>query len=123
MPREIGDMLRNMQRECGECYNKNQEDFVLATNETHTVRELIEITCQELGYDLEWKGEGIEEKGYDKATGKLLVSVDEKYFRPSEVSLLLGDATKAKEKLGWEPKVKFRELVSIMIDAEKHIPA
>lgn len=102
---------------------KSPEDFVLATNETHTVRELIEITCQELGYNLEWEGEGIEEKGYDKATGKLLVSVDEKYFRPSEVSVLLGDATKAKEKLGWEPKVKFRELVSIMIDAEKHIPA
>lgn len=99
------------------------QDYVLATNETHTVRELIEITCKELGFDLEWRGSGVEEKGYDKNTGKLLVEVDEKYFRPSEVSVLLGDSSKAKRNLGWEPKVKFKELVSIMLEAENKIPA
>lgn len=94
------------------------EDFVLATNETHTVRELIELTCKKLEFDLEWKGSGIEEKGYEKKSGKLLIEIDPKYFRPSEVELLLGNATKAKSILAWEPKVKFQELVSIMVDAE-----
>lgn len=94
------------------------EDFVLATSETHTVRELVEVTCGQLGYNLEWKGSGLEEKGYDKKTGKLLVEIDEKYFRPSEVELLLGDASKARVELGWEPKVKFKELVKIMVEAE-----
>lgn len=94
------------------------EDFVLATNEAHSVRELIEETCQILGYEIMWKGSGLEEKGYNKKTGELLVVVDEKYFRPSEVDFLLGDATKAKEKINWEPKVKFKELVSIMVSSE-----
>lgn len=94
------------------------EDFVLATNEAHSVRELIELTCKELNFSLEWKGSGINEKGYDINTGKLLVEIDSKYFRPSEVDLLLGDASKAKEVLKWEPKVKFKELVSIMIQEE-----
>jgi len=93
------------------------QDFVLATNETHTVRELIELTCQELGYKLYWKGSGVEEKGYD-ITGRLLVEIDSKYFRPSEVDFLLGDARRAKEVLGWEPKVKFKELVSLMVSHE-----
>lgn len=94
------------------------EDFVLATNETHTVRELIELTCEKLGFDIEWKGVGVDEKGYDKNSGKLLVEIDSKYFRPSEVELLLGDASKANRELNWVPKVKFRELVSIMVDSE-----
>jgi GDPmannose 4,6-dehydratase len=98
--------------------NDSPEDFVLATNETHTVRELIELTCQKLNYEIEWSGSGENEKGHDKKTRKLLVEIDQKYFRPSEVELLLGDASKAKLKLGWEPKVKFKELVSIMVESE-----
>lgn len=94
------------------------EDFVLATNETHTVRELIEITCKQLGYDIEWTGFGDNETGYDKNTGKILVKVDPKYYRPSEVDVLLGDASKANSTLGWKPKVKFNELISIMIESE-----
>lgn len=98
--------------------NDKAEDFVLATNETHTVRELIEITCEKLGFEIEWRGVGINEKGFDKNTGKILVEVSPKYFRPSEVELLLGDASKAKRVLGWEAQVKFKELVSIMVDGE-----
>jgi len=94
------------------------EDFVLATNETHTVRELIELTCKELGYEIEWSGFGENEIGYNKSDGKLLVKVDPTYFRPSEVELLLGDATRAHEILGWKPEVKFKELVSIMVSSE-----
>ena len=97
---------------------ENPEDFVLATNETHTVKELIELTCEKLGFDIEWKGSGVDEKGFDKKSGKLIIEVDSKYFRPSEVELLLGDATKANKILGWKPLVKFKELVSIMIESE-----
>lgn len=91
------------------------EDFVLATGEVHTVRELVEITTKKLGYDIVWKGEGVKEKGYDSNTGKLLVEVDSKYFRPSEVDFLLGDPKKANEKLGWKPNVTFEDLISLMI--------
>lgn len=94
------------------------EDFVIATNETHTVRELIELTCEKLNFNLEWRGSGENEKGYDKKTGKLLVEIDSKYFRPSEVETLLGDASKAKRILNWESKVKFKELISIMVSEE-----
>jgi GDPmannose 4,6-dehydratase len=94
------------------------EDFVLATNETHSVRELVETTCEIIGYKINWVGSGVEEKGYDLHSGKLLVEVDPKYFRPSEVDLLLGDASKAKTILGWQPKVKFKELVEIMVSHE-----
>jgi GDPmannose 4,6-dehydratase len=73
---------------------KKAEDFVLSTNKTYSVRDFINEVCPHLGYEIEWKGKGIEEKGYDKKTGKLLVEVDEKYFRPSEVDVLLGDYTK-----------------------------
>lgn len=94
------------------------EDFVLATNETHSVRELIEETCNFLGYEIIWKGSGLDEKGYDKKTNKLLVEIDSKYFRPSEVECLLGDASKAEKILNWKPKVKFKELISIMASSE-----
>lgn len=92
------------------------EDFVLATGEVHTVRELVEITAKRLGYEIVWKGEGVDEKGYDLNTGKLLVEVDPKYFRPSEVDYLLGDPTKATKKLGWKPSVTFEKLINIMVD-------
>ena len=94
------------------------DDFVLATGETHTVREFIELTFKELGMEIEWKGSGVDEKGIDKATGKTLIEIDPKYFRPTEVDLLLGDATKAERELGWKPKTKFYELVSMMTKAD-----
>lgn len=90
-------------------------DYVLATNETHTVREFVELAFAEVGVEIEWKGEGVDEKGYDKNTGKLLVDVNPRYFRPAEVELLWGDSTKAETELGWERKVSFKELVSMMV--------
>lgn len=94
------------------------DDYVLATNETHTVREFIEVASKRLGFDLEWSGEGIDEIGTDKKTGKVIIRIDPYYFRPAEVDLLIGDSSKAKKKMGWEPKVKFEELVEIMVDAD-----
>lgn len=91
------------------------DDYVLATNETHTVREFVELAFAEVGIEIEWKGEGVDEKGYDKNTGKLLVDVNPRYFRPAEVELLWGDSTKAETELGWKRKVSFRELVSMMV--------
>ncbi len=92
------------------------EDFVIATGEYHTVREFATLAFREVGIELEWSGEGVEEKGTDKATGKVIVEVDPKYFRPSEVEQLLGDPTKARTLLGWNPrKTSFEELVKIMV--------
>jgi len=91
-------------------------DYVLATNETHTIREFVEEAVKYCGWEIEWKGSGVDEKGYDKETGKLLVEVNSKYFRPAEVDLLLGDHGKAKEELGWEPKTKFKDLVKLMME-------
>ena len=94
------------------------DDYVIATGETHRGREFVEESAKLLDFEIEWHGKGIEEKGLDKNTGKIIIEVDEKYFRPTEVDILLGDASKAKQKLGWEPKVRFKELVKIMIEAE-----
>lgn len=94
------------------------QDYVLATNETHTVREFVELAFAEVGIEIEWKGDGVEEKGYDKATGRLLVDVNPRYFRPAEVELLWGDSTKAEKELGWERKVSFKGLVSMMVDSD-----
>ncbi len=94
------------------------DDYVLATGETHTVKEFIDLTFKHLDMELDWEGEGINEKGKDKRNGNELVCIDPNYFRPTEVDLLIGDATKAKEKLGWEPKIKFEELVSIMTESD-----
>lgn len=91
------------------------DDYVLATNETHTVREFVELAFAEVGIEIEWKGEGVDEKGYDKNTGKLLVDVNPRYFRPAEVELLWGDSTKAETELGWKRNVSFKELVSMMV--------
>lgn len=91
------------------------EDFVIATGEQHSVREFVTIASAELGIDLRWEGEGLDEKGYDSRTGACLVEVDPRYFRPAEVETLLGDASKAKQKLGWQPKIGFRELVTEMM--------
>ena len=93
-------------------------DFVLSMNETHTVREFVELAFAELGYELEWQGEGVDEKGIDKNTGRVLVEVDPRYFRPAEVELLWGDSTKARTELGWEPKYSFMDLVKEMVQSD-----
>lgn len=94
------------------------EDFVLATGETHTVREFVEAAFEEVGKKIIWRGAGVDEKGYDAETSKLLVDIKPKYFRPAEVDLLLGDPSKAQRVLGWQRKVSFRELVKLMIQAD-----
>lgn len=94
------------------------DDFILATGETHSVREFAEKAAKCLGISLIWKGKGIKEKGVDKKTNKTIIEIDPKYFRPAEVDILLGDYSKAKKKLKWEPKVKFDELVRIMTKAD-----
>ena len=93
------------------------EDYVIATGEYHTVREFTTLAFARAGINIEWSGDGLDEKGIDKATGKILVEVDPKYFRPAEVEQLLGDPTKAKEQLGWNPRqTSFERLVEIMVD-------
>lgn len=93
-------------------------DYVLATGETHTVREFVEEAFAVMGEEISWKGTGIEETGILKSTGKTVVAIDPRYYRPTEVDLLLGNPSKAKEKLGWVPKVTFKELVKIMMKAD-----
>ena len=94
------------------------DDYVLATGETHTVREFVEAAFEHVGIKIEWKGTGIDEKGYCAKTGKLLVDVNPKFFRPAEVDLLLGDSTKAEKNLGWKRKVNFNELVKMMVESD-----
>ena len=94
------------------------DDYVVATNETHSVREFVEAAFKAINTEIAWEGEGINEKGIDKNTGKVLVEVSPEFFRPSEVDLLIGDYSKAKEKLGWSPKTSFERLVSIMVEAD-----
>ncbi len=90
------------------------DDYVVATGETHSVREFVESAAPYFDFSIEWRGKGLKEQGIDTHTGKVVVEVDERYFRPSEVDLLLGDATKARHVLGWKPTVTFKELVKIM---------
>lgn len=94
------------------------DDFILASNETHSVREFVEEACKHLDIDLVWQGTGIDEQGIDKKTGKTIIKIDPVYFRPAEVDILIGDYTKAKKLLGWEPKVTFTELVQLMATAD-----
>ncbi|HQG57761.1 MAG TPA: GDP-mannose 4,6-dehydratase [Candidatus Dojkabacteria bacterium] len=94
------------------------DDFVLATGETHSVRECVEAAAKILDIDIEWNGKGMQEKGIDKKTGKTIIEIDERYFRPSEVDLLIGDCSKAKKILGWEAKTKFEDLVKIMVESD-----
>lgn len=89
------------------------DDYVLATNETHSIKEFVNLAALECGMELKWVGEGINEKAV--VDRKVIIEIDERYYRPAEVDILLGDYTKAKEKLGWVPKVKFKELVGIMM--------
>ena len=90
------------------------EDFVIATGVQYSVRDFVNAAAKELGIQIIWEGKGVHEKGYD-SQGKCIVAVDPRYFRPTEVETLLGDPTKAKEKLGWTPKITFHELVSEMV--------
>ena len=94
------------------------DDYVIATGEQHSVREFVDTAARELGITIKWEGEGVNEKGINAANGKVIVAVDPRYFRPTEVETLLGDPSKGKEKLGWEPKIGFEDLVKEMVRAD-----
>jgi GDPmannose 4,6-dehydratase len=99
------------------------DDFVLATGETHSVREFIELAFSKVDRTIEWKGKGVDEIGFDSASGEELVRIDSRYFRPTEVDLLLGDASKAHRILGWKHTVSFPELVSDMLSSDLKVIA
>jgi GDPmannose 4,6-dehydratase len=94
------------------------EDLVLATGEAHSIKEFVDLAFKELDMKLEWTGQGLEETGTDSQSGKTLVRVDPRFFRPTEVEMLIGNPSKAKELLDWEPKVKFEELVRVMVESD-----
>ncbi|MBN2414769.1 GDP-mannose 4,6-dehydratase [bacterium] len=98
--------------------HETADDFVIASGEHHSVREFVEIAFGHTGVTIVWKGKGVEEKGYDAADGRLLIEIDPYYFRPTEVDELLGDASKARDVLKWEPKIGFQELVRMMVEAD-----
>lgn len=91
------------------------EDYVLATGETHSIREFCELAFKEVGIDLKWQGEGVKEEGVDAKTGKVLIGINPDFFRPAEVDLLLGNPTKAEKELGWKRAVDFSGLVKLMV--------
>jgi GDPmannose 4,6-dehydratase len=91
------------------------DDYVLATGETHSVREMIELAFGMAGIPLKWRGTGADEVGYDEATGKDLIFIDPKYYRPTEVDVLWGDASKAAQVLGWRPRTSFHQLIADMV--------
>jgi GDPmannose 4,6-dehydratase len=94
------------------------EDYVIATGEHYSVREFIEIAARHLGLSIRWEGKGVDEKGINEETGQIMVAVDSRYFRPTEVQDLLGDAGKARKKLGWKPRITFEQLVAEMVEAD-----
>jgi len=99
--------------------NSEPQDFVIATGKCHSVREFVELAFREVGIYIRWEGTGVDEKGYDSKTSRILVEVSKEYFRPTEVDILLGDPTKAKTVLGWNPqKTSFHDLVKIMVDSD-----
>ena len=98
-------------------------DFVLATGETHSVREFVELAFSHIGRKIEWRGKGVDETGVDGASGETLVKIDSRYFRPTEVDLLLGDPSKAHRELGWKHKVTFPELVAEMVSSDLKVIA
>lgn len=101
--------------------HKTPDDFILATNETHSIREFAEESAKHLGYEIEWKGKGLKEKGFDKKTKKVLIEIDPVYFRPAEVDVLLGDYSKAKKSLGWKPTTTFKKLAELMTKSDYDI--
>lgn len=94
------------------------DDYVIATGETHSVREFIEHAFKHAGFDIIWNGKGLEEKGIDRKTGRVVVEVSPEFFRPAEVDILIGDASKARERLGWSPNTRFEDLVRIMVETD-----
>jgi len=94
------------------------DDYVIATGESHSVREFVECAFKHIDIDIEWKGSGIDVKGINKKNGKVVVEIAKEFFRPAEVDFLVGDYSKAKEKLGWEPRTNFQELVKIMVESD-----
>jgi GDPmannose 4,6-dehydratase len=94
------------------------DDFVLATGETRSVREFVEAAFGQVGRRIDWRGTGVDEKGIDTESGQILIETDPRYFRPTEVDLLIGDATKARERLGWRPTISFDALVSEMVNSD-----
>ena len=99
------------------------DDYVIATGVSHSVRALCELAFAKGGYDVEWEGEGVDEKGIDRATGRVLIEIDPRYFRPSEVDDLCGDYSKAKRELGWEPRTSFEELIGLMVESDVELAA
>lgn len=97
---------------------KKPDDYIIATGETHTVREFVEVAARGVGIEIEWQGEDVDEKGIDKKTGKVIIEVSKKFFRPADVELLVGNPIKAMEILGWTPKIKFTELAKMMAEEE-----
>ncbi len=108
-----GDYVEGMWRMLQQ---EKPDDFVLATGETHSIREFCELAFKEIGIDVEWQGEGVDEKGVDKATGNIVISINPDFFRPAEVDLLLGDPSKAENELGWKRAVDFPGLVKLMVE-------
>jgi GDPmannose 4,6-dehydratase len=98
------------------------DDYVLSTNETHTVREMIEKAFGMRGFKIKWEGSGVNEIGYNEATGQVMIFISEKYYRPAEVDVLLGDSTKARTILGWKPKTSFDELIKLMVENDTTFP-
>ena len=108
----------NANRSLFEEYEEKPEDFVIATGIQYSIKELSEIAARQLNISVRWQGEGADEKGIEEKTGQVIVAVDPEYYRPTEVNELLGDAGKAREKLGWEPEITFEEMVAEMIEAD-----
>ncbi len=98
------------------------DDYVLSTNETHTVREMIEKAFGMRGFNIKWEGSGVNEIGYNEKTGQVMIFMNEKYYRPAEVDILLGDSTKARTVLGWKPKTSFDDLIKLMVDNDTTCP-
>lgn len=92
------------------------DDYILSTNKTYTVRTMVEEAGRLVGFDIQWKGKGLKEQGIDRKSGKVIIEIDPRYYRPAEVDLLVGDYSKAKKKLGWEPKTNFKQLIKLMVE-------
>ena len=98
--------------------NKKPDDYVIATGKQYSVKDFVNKAAPYFGFKLEWRGEGEDEFGYDLVSGRTVIGIDKRYFRPTEVDSLLGDATKAKEKLGWEPKTEFKDMIALMVNED-----
>lgn len=107
-----------MRKRCGSLSSIQPDDFVIATGESHSVREFVEVAFRRVGITIAWQGKSAEETGTEVDTGRVLIEIDRRYFRPTEVDRLQGDASKARRLLGWKPRMTFDRLVDIMVDAD-----